>query len=108
MRIELPDDADFNDVVREYFRELRQRGLKTAIALARQSKLHRSTIYRMLKRFGWGRKDARPEDKPAAAPPKSAPPGASRDFLTPEIRAKLEAMKAKKGKKQPPGQGTAS
>jgi hypothetical protein len=99
MRIDLPDDADFDDMVRGYFRELRRRGLKTAIALARHSKLHRTTIYRMLKRFGWSRKDARPEGKRAAPSPKPASrPAVSRDFLTPNIRAKLEAYRRKKKK----------
>jgi hypothetical protein len=112
MSIELPDDGSFKAAEKTYYRALRQKH-KTQVAIAKVSGVNRNTIRRKFKGWGWG-KDwvewgesvADPPRAPASSPSPSssaAPPRPheangqpSRDFLEPDIRAKLEAMKKKK------------
>ncbi len=96
-----------DDHNKDYFRGLIEEGLDIT-AMAKRSEWSRAKIYRKFDEWGWERKviwvepDPPPKASPAAAPPATAstspPTTTPGDLLTPEIRAKVEALKKKRRK----------
>jgi hypothetical protein len=107
-----PPDPNIDDHDKNYFRGLIKEGL-SQIAMAKRSGWSRSKIHRKFDewgfKLGWVETDASANAPPAAntnqatAPPASTsatpPTTASGDLLTPEIRAKVEAMKKSQRKR---------
>jgi hypothetical protein len=126
MDLHLPDDASREDALKSYFRNLIELGYDdeeiaaqsgcdiTSIRrkfkgwgwVKRWVELDASAVARLRARANeTPRRASRARAAPTAAPPKPALPAASpptnggptsRDFLEPDVRAKLEALKKKK------------
>ena len=99
MHIVVDDNADLEKVERAYFRKLLEADVTTLAGLARSAGLSVSTIQSRFEHWGWNwRLDtpepAEPTTTTTAAPPQTAPP--ARDFLEPETRARLKALKARR------------
>ncbi len=106
-----PQDPNIDAHDKNYFRGLIKEGLSQT-AMVQRSGWSRSKIHRKFEewgfKLGWVETDASANAPPAAAanhataPPASAsaspPTTASGDLLTPEIRAKVEALKKKRRK----------
>jgi transposase-like protein len=115
MQIEVPDGANHKELDKAYLLKLLDENKGNVSAVARISGWNRKTIARWIKEWGLEKRlvpkdaPARPEPPAPATTPTAArlapetPPGpAGRDLLTPEVRAKMEAIKAAKQKR--PGQ----
>src|SRR5688572_2168924 len=100
MQIILADNATFVDAEKEYYRGLIAIH-KNKTAIAKASGKSRSTLHKKFKIWGWEKtwvETPPPTNTPPPAAP-AAPPAANKasiDHLTPEVRAKVEAMKTKK------------
>ena len=112
MRIELADDASYEELEKSYFRDFIQRGYNIT-KMAEISGQSRSTIHRKFERWGWNRKwvISDPSGAPPAGtvippPPGSAPlPAApnhplTNELLEPHLLAKAAEVKARR-KNQP-------
>jgi transposase-like protein len=110
MKIEVPDGANHKELDKAYLLKLLDENQGNVSAVARISGWNRRTIARWIKSWGLVKKLV-PADAPAQpAPPAPTPTAArlapdvkphpgTRQLLTPEVRAKLEAMKAAKQKR---------
>jgi transposase-like protein len=113
MKIEVPDGADHFEVEKAFILKLLEEHGHNVSKVSRISKRSRSAIHRWIHQWGLERKLVPkaapvPPEPPAPAPAPTAarlapetPPvaNATRDLLTPEVRAKLDAMKAAKPKR---------
>src|SRR6188474_2777938 len=103
MDLHLPDDASSEDALKAYFRNLIELGYEDD-EIAAQSGYDITSIRRKFKGWGWFKRwveldaaaIARPKPAPSAAAPPTTHAATSRDFLEPEVRAKLEAMRNRK------------
>jgi hypothetical protein len=114
MILHLPDNANLKAVVKAFYRYLRTL-YKTKADIVRASGESRATVARKFKSWGWHKdwveRDESVADPPPAAASSPSPAPAtdittpkqnkanghpSRDFLDPDIRAKLESLKKKR------------
>jgi hypothetical protein len=114
MRIEFPDDADYEQVLKAWLLPMLERG-DSLVKIAKTARLDRNTLRRWLNKWQWKKKWSVP-DTPVAAPtpalgpqpstesnPSKSPPSTLHPItskgLDPELRARVEQIKARRKKK---------